>query len=149
MKLTRMILIAAATLLVGNAITSPARAQHPLQAHPGLMEEILHMRGFGAGGMMYSLNFVPVPPYFALHPPVYYSHPVPRPYGYSPYSYPGTVMTPAEYNPPKVQDVVNPYVTPKTDEPKDRTAALPAIMINPFVAQAEPSPAVRLARIEK
>ncbi len=31
-------------------------------------------------------------PYYAVHPPVYYSHIVPRPYGYSPYAYvPGYV----------------------------------------------------------
>src|SRR5436305_2234169 len=33
-------------------------------------------------------------PYFALHPPVYYSYPVPRTYGYSPFAYGPEVMTP-------------------------------------------------------
>ena len=33
-------------------------------------------------------------PHFAQFPPVYYSHPVARPYGYSPYAYPGWVQTP-------------------------------------------------------
>src|ERR1700742_789907 len=33
-------------------------------------------------------------PYYALHPPVYYSYPVPRTYGYSPFAYPPSVMTP-------------------------------------------------------
>lgn len=33
-------------------------------------------------------------PYFALHPPVYYSYPVARPYGFSPFAYPGIVPTP-------------------------------------------------------
>ncbi|MBW3595684.1 MAG: hypothetical protein KY475_00250 [Planctomycetes bacterium] len=49
---------------------------------------------FGASGTMYGLGLVPVPPYFALHPPVYYNCPVPRSYGYSPYAYPGCVQTP-------------------------------------------------------
>ncbi|MFH1918860.1 MAG: hypothetical protein ABIP48_03090 [Planctomycetota bacterium] len=33
-------------------------------------------------------------PYFAAHPPVYYSHIVPRPYGYSPYAYLPGIVTP-------------------------------------------------------
>jgi hypothetical protein len=34
-------------------------------------------------------------PYFAKHPPVYYSRPVARSYGWSPFAYPGYVTTPA------------------------------------------------------
>ena len=33
-------------------------------------------------------------PYFALHPPVYYSSPVSRTYGYSPFAYPPGVVAP-------------------------------------------------------
>jgi hypothetical protein len=33
-------------------------------------------------------------PYFALNPPVYYSYPVPRTFGYSPFAYPPGVLTP-------------------------------------------------------
>jgi len=33
-------------------------------------------------------------PYFAKHPPVYYSYPVPRAYGFSPYAYPPGTTTP-------------------------------------------------------
>lgn len=33
-------------------------------------------------------------PYYALHPPVYYSQPVPRTYGHSPFAYPGNYRTP-------------------------------------------------------
>ena len=37
-----------------------------------------------------------VPPYFAIHPPVYYSpHIIARPYGWSPYAWPSTAMVPA------------------------------------------------------
>jgi hypothetical protein len=40
-------------------------------------------------------------PYFAAHPPVYYSHIVSRPYGYSPYAYlPGVVTPDFELNSP-------------------------------------------------
>lgn len=34
-------------------------------------------------------------PHFAAFPPVYYSHVVPRPYGYSPYAYVPGVVTPS------------------------------------------------------
>ena len=37
---------------------------------------------------LYSVGAIPTPPYFALHPPVYYSTPVPRAYGYGPWAYP-------------------------------------------------------------
>ena len=63
--------------------------------------------GYGFGGLSpYSLGQVPVPPYFALHPPVYYSAPVPRSYGYSPYAYPGRIVTP-EAPVPVVPEVID------------------------------------------
>ena len=43
------------------------------------------------GYSLYAREWIP---YFAEHPPVYYSHAVARPYGYSPYAYPPTVLTP-------------------------------------------------------
>jgi hypothetical protein len=49
-------------------------------------------------------------PYFALHPPVYYSQPVPRTYGYSPFAYPGYVMTPEVAMPSQPLEITNPYV---------------------------------------
>ncbi len=49
---------------------------------------------FGLLGSPYALSRIPVPPYFSLHPPVYYSAPVARTYGYSPFAYPGYVRTP-------------------------------------------------------
>ena len=33
-------------------------------------------------------------PYYALYPPVYYSYPVARTYGYSPFAYPPGTLTP-------------------------------------------------------
>ena len=49
-------------------------------------------------------------PYFALYPPVYYSYPVARPYGYSPYAWlPGTVAA-SEARPIRPLLTRNPYV---------------------------------------
>ena len=48
--------------------------------------------GYDMGCLYNSLDYNV--PYFAAHPPVYYSYPVPRTYGYSPFAYPPYVMTP-------------------------------------------------------
>lgn len=86
------------------------------------------------------------PPYFALHPPVYYSYPVPRTYGYSPFAYPGCTPTPdLHLEVVEPQMVPNPYVpqqepsdAPQTDAEStaNRTAAAPRRIRNPFVEQA-------------
>ena len=101
---------------------------------------------FGDGGFsnLYNQGFVPVPPYFALHPPVYYSAPVPRSYGYSPFAYPGTVPTPEVVMGP--EEIINPHVVPDDaeevpvppQEASQRTASVaPEVIRNPFVDQAE------------
>jgi hypothetical protein len=83
-------------------------------------------------------------PYFALHPPVYYSYPVPRTYGYSPFAYPPHVMTPEIAFETQPVTIINPHVQgpqKKLDKPKkDRTAASdqpvePLVIINPYAAQ--------------
>lgn len=86
-------------------------------------------------------------PYFALHPPVYYSYPVPRTYGYSPFAYPPNVMTPELVGAVEPLQIINPHVdTTDTTDAKpakkvksDRSAATnariePLVVINPFVA---------------
>ena len=101
---------------------------------------------FGDGGFtnLYNQGFIPVPPYFALHPPVYYSAPVPRSYGYSPFPYPGTVPTPEVVMGP--EEIVNPYVDPEeipeeapepAQEASNRTAANSHVIRNPFVGQSQ------------
>ena len=89
-------------------------------------------------------------PYFAEHPPVYYSYPVPRTYGYSPYASPPTYTAPEVRVDPVV--ISNPYVPQAPAEPAkaerntapapnqaDRSAATkrtagPLVVINPFVS---------------
>lgn len=85
-------------------------------------------------------------PYFALHPPVYYSEPVPRTYGYSPFAYPPGVMTPELVGESQPVTINNPYVPPTTPaspeiKPSDRSASTssapePLVIINPFVTPA-------------
>jgi hypothetical protein len=107
--------------------------------------------GFGFGGCDDFLGYAELyrellrnVPYFALHPPVYYSYPVPRTYGYSPFAYPPYVMTP-DVACAEPLEIINPHVQdieakPSSSTPKaDRSAATnapiePLVIINPFVA---------------
>ncbi len=99
---------------------------------------------FGGFNSPYASGRIPTPPYFALHPPVYYSVPVPRTYGYSPFAYGSNVRTPdvapAAGAP---MTIVNPFVTqPAKGEVKekapadgDTAMAKPLMIVNPFVKQ--------------
>jgi hypothetical protein len=89
-------------------------------------------------------------PYFALHPPVYYSEVVPRTYGYSPFAYPPGVMTPDLACAPQPVTITNPYVpatkpatAPASTGDSDRAASVPQspeplVVINPYVPQRGP-----------
>ena len=90
---------------------------------------------------LYLRGNIPVPPYFALHPPVYYSYPVPRPYGYSPFAYPPTVKTP-EVLASAPTTIHNPYVpssvkqgAEESDRVTKHIAPRPLIIENPYVEQ--------------
>jgi hypothetical protein len=78
-------------------------------------------------------------PYFALHPPVYYSYVVPRSYGYSPFAYPFGSPTPEiQFVPPKEEKkpepktMSNPHVTDVSHRDVAAQAA-PRVIYNPFV----------------
>lgn len=103
--------------------------------------------GYDIGYLYNSLDYNV--PYFAAHPPVYYSYPVPRTYGYSPFAYPPGTMTPDVVMGEEVQpvEIVNPYV-PQEQQDKARadqsasnakisTQPQPLVIINPFVAGAK------------
>jgi hypothetical protein len=79
-------------------------------------------------------------PYFALHPPVYYSYPVPRTYGYSPFAYPLGSPTPEiEFDAPKPEKkpepktMNNPHVK-EVSHAEHTVQAAPKVIYNPFVA---------------
>lgn len=77
----------------------------------------------GYGGYSYlapRISFVPTPPYFALHPPVYYSAQIyRRPYGWSPFAFHGqtmpteAVVVSSAAKQPEPLLIVNPYVAQK------------------------------------
>lgn len=103
--------------------------------------------GYGLGYLYNSLDYNV--PYFAAHPPVYYSYPVPRTYGYSPFAYPPNVMTPDVVGESAVPvQILNPYVPSSSDgQPKpdvDQTAdsssqPQPLVILNPYVTTAKGS----------
>lgn len=76
-------------------------------------------------------------PYFAMHPPVYYSYPVPRPYGYSPFAYPPGTMTP-EVVPSTPVIIQNKFVPPKPAPAKapKQVAQAPLRIANPYAMAA-------------
>jgi hypothetical protein len=89
--------------------------------------------GYGfCGGWWPGLWMQGNPPYFALYPPVYYSHPVPRPYGFSPYAYPPGTMTPEVV---RVQPlmVLNGYVPNSVAVAQPTKTTSPLRIRNPFV----------------
>jgi len=106
--------------------------------------------GYGAGGCglgayadvgnLYGLMSRNVP-HFAAFPPVYYSYPVPRTYGHSPFAYLPSHVTPA-YAAPAPLAIDNPYVknslTSSESEskaepsPDQTTSVKPLEILNPF-----------------
>ncbi|NLX54569.1 MAG: hypothetical protein GXY58_05610 [Planctomycetaceae bacterium] len=105
--------------------------------------------GFGSSGSLYGLGHVPVPPYFALHPPVYYGERYYRSYGESPFARPDYSSRPQRVH-VQAQVIINPFVaqlatTPAAPElepaevqpPVDQVTSGPQMIINPFYV-AEP-----------
>lgn len=96
--------------------------------------------GGGIGWLYQSLQYNV--PYYAAFPPVYYSYPVPRTYGYSPFAYPPGVMTPEVVGEVQPLDIVNPYVPSSQQKPVASEQDLrvnstaqpePLVIVNPFV----------------
>jgi hypothetical protein len=86
-------------------------------------------------GSVYTSHVRGLPPYFSLYPPVYYSYPVPRTYGYSPFAYPlGTPTPEVTITDAPSQIMINPYV-PRSQSASqaEKTAGGPLTISNPFV----------------
>lgn len=116
--------VGAGVLLAASLVSTKAEAQ------------VFGTGGYGLGFYNYSSYDMPRIPYYALYPPVYYSYPVARPYGYSPFAYPPGVLTPEAPAKPKATVYHNPYVPQKAAEPAaDRTASVGRMYYNPYVPQ--------------
>lgn len=165
------------SLVIGVAVLAaafwgvePCQAQPPMGAHPGgggwqagMPGMDYHgLRGYrwgwgsnyhGGWASLYRTGRIPIPPYFALHPPVYYSQPVPRTYGYSPHAYPGWVPTP-EIVEPQPQTIVNPFLDAPANEsqlepPANQSSVEnpPKVTYNPFVKSPAVQGEEKLARV--
>jgi hypothetical protein len=85
-------------------------------------------------------------PHFAAFPPVYYSAPVPRTYGHSPFAYPPGTRTPEIVAAPEPQTLINPHAAEPMVEPTSSSAdqvtlrnsasdssVRPLVVMNPYV----------------
>ncbi|QEG35629.1 hypothetical protein [Bythopirellula goksoeyrii] len=100
---------------------------------------------FWDSGRLYGILSQNVP-YYSAFPPVYYSVPVARTYGYSPFAYPPGVMTPEiDMSAAAPLEINNPYVVPASSSTteensasddrvtKTKTAIEPLVVANPYV----------------
>jgi len=98
--------------------------------------------GYGAFGGYYNYGiqpYVPAPPYFALHPPVYYGQRYTRPYGDNPFAAPSQLQPNPSYAPSRHVErsltVNNPYSLPMAPEfvPNTVPAPVNAVPASPVV----------------
>ena len=124
--------LAIATLVVCLLLVSESKAQN---CWGGGFQAGLPYHGFGYSGSLYGLGYIPVPPYFSLHPPVYYGQRVYRSYGDSPYAYAPRRPAPQ----PKRQVVLNPYTSPtqQTSQQPAAKVAAAKMQTNPFYSAGE------------
>jgi hypothetical protein len=79
---------------------------------------------------LYRTGQIPIPPYFSLHPPVYYGERVRMPYGSSPFAYPYTWWQQYGFSAP----VASPYDMASQPEP---VRPRPRVIVNPYVNNAQ------------
>ncbi|MCO6456269.1 MAG: hypothetical protein J5I93_13290 [Pirellulaceae bacterium] len=136
----------AAAAVPGGAFASGIRGGFPgAYGYGGLGGVGFLGAGFGFGGgygygfsestLLYRLGHIPVPPYYALHPPVYYGQRIFRSYGDSPFAnYP----TPAAYRQPAAAQWIQNPLVPVISVGGSGAAAVPApdqtaqLIVNPF-----------------
>jgi hypothetical protein len=128
-------ILTAAVVLAGALAAADARAQWGFPGYGG------YGFGYGYGYNGYSIYDQDRLPYFALHPPVYYSYPpVPRTFGYSPFAYPGWIKTPEYANVADPQTIVNPYFDDGAPVP-----VAPGIEASPVIPGNPAGPAPKAA----
>jgi hypothetical protein len=146
----RLTIACLATLLTLTALPNLAQAGEGFGYGPGFGHGGFQRRGrlvFGMWGRspssLYNLGHIPVPPYFALHPPVYYGQRIFRSYGESPFPRSGLQRYQLEIIAPA--NIVNPFVKQAvTDEVEKAVTAEPQVassqselILNPFYHQSD------------
>ncbi|HTU26872.1 MAG TPA: hypothetical protein VMF30_15805 [Pirellulales bacterium] len=89
--------------------------------------------GFAGGTGPYNLYIQDTPPFYAMYPPVYYSQPYSRSYGWSPFAYPPGFGTP-QTSLTSPQGVQTSAVYDQNAVPAPETVAVvqPLTIENPF-----------------
>ena len=101
------LLIGSLLLLVSSLVVLSPAAQ--AAGIPYFLAYGLGDTGLGYGCCGYGPNLPSPAPYFAMHPPVYYSYPVAYPYGYSPFpNPPGVVMCQGAAADPQTSQTTHP-----------------------------------------
>jgi hypothetical protein len=123
---------------------TPVHAQDPSGLGYG------YLFGYGATNTPGIRSFVPAPPYFALHPPVYYGQRYTRPYGDSPFASWPQLQPASGYRPQPAashaQLITNPY-SPCLNMPCGNEAPVvkaslpvqPLVIDNPYFRAEEAS----------
>ncbi|MEO8493914.1 MAG: hypothetical protein ABI614_02510 [Planctomycetota bacterium] len=127
-------MICAAVLVASLICVNESQAQYGFGGGFGGGFSSYGYGGFGYGAPYYSPGAVPAPPYYALHPPVYYSHEIiRRPIGDSPYAYfpqrPAAAPVRQLSRNPFVPDVTTEDGSQQTTQANDSVAQ---VMRNPF-----------------
>jgi hypothetical protein len=141
----RLTLVCLATLLMFTALPNMAQAWDGYGWGGGGYNRPAQ-NNFGMWGRspssLYNLGHIPVPPYFALHPPVYYGQRVFRSYGESPFPRSGLqryeiqVVNPANITNPFFELTV-PAKVEKAEAAEPQVAANSKLILNPFFYQAD------------
>lgn len=122
-------------LLLVGLLANSVKADHGLG--------LAYLYGYGAMTQIGPRAYVPPPPYFSLHPPVYYGRRYTRPYGVSPFaSWPQLNATPSYAPQPHVQRnqvISNPHYSPCGGAPcapavvkVEEKRAEPLVIENPY-----------------
>lgn len=140
------VLTAGAVLLAASCGAATASAQGPWGYGGGYGGFLPYGGGYNSAWQMQSFDRVP---YFALHPPVYYSYPVARPYGYSPFALPpGVAPVEPQISPDCLaQAETNPFFVPGKEVPasvapvEDRSTKTAVVTPenNPYFVQSSPN----------
>ena len=106
---------------------------------------LAYLYGYGGFNNGRITSYVPAPPYFALHPPVYYGQRFTRPYGVSPFAAWPQLQSSAHYAPRPHVDrsltIDNPYAAEVVAQTAATTAVVvsqpvePLVIDNPFYVE--------------
>jgi hypothetical protein len=81
---------------------------------------------------------LPTPPYFAIHPPVYYGGLMRRPYGDSPFAYyPDRPMLPAPLGGTRQIVIENHHLQPLPENTTQTTASRAKLIVNPYYESSQ------------